>query len=76
MKGQPKDVILFIDRFAECNHWGGEEPYDAERRKEILVAVTRLRCSQLDVDEKVLLKKYQNTPGVSKAIKQTKQTYE
>ena len=75
-KGQPADVILFIDRYVECNHWGGEEPYDAERRKEILIAVTRLRCLQLDADEKVLLKKYQSKPGVSKAIKQTRQMYE
>lgn len=75
-KGQPKDVALFIDRYVECNHWGGEEPYNAERRKEILTAVTRLRCLQLDIDEKVLLKKYMGNPAVSKAIKQTKQQYE
>jgi hypothetical protein len=34
-KGQPQDAALFIDRYVECNHWGGEEPYDAERKKEI-----------------------------------------
>jgi hypothetical protein len=75
-KGQPKDVALFMDRYVQCNHWGGEEPYDADRRKEILAAVTRLRCQQLDADEKALLKKYWNTPSVSDAIKQTRQQFE
>ncbi|GAB2880111.1 hypothetical protein GCM10027277_56670 [Pseudoduganella ginsengisoli] len=69
-------MALFIDRYVECNHWGGEEPYDAERRKEILAAVTKLRCLQLDADEKALLKKYMSNPAVSRAIKQTKQQYE
>ena len=75
-KGQPKDVVVFIDRYVECNHWGGEEPYDAERRREILAAVKKLRCLQLDADEKALLKKYTGNPAVSRAIKQTRQLYE
>jgi hypothetical protein len=23
--GQPEDVVAFIERMVECNHWGGEE---------------------------------------------------
>src|SRR5256885_4592796 len=29
--GQPEDVVAFIERRVECNHWAGEEPYDKER---------------------------------------------
>jgi cytochrome c556 len=74
-KGQPKDVVRFIDRYVECVHWGGEEPYDAERRKEILAAVTRLRCSKLDADEKAIRKKYTNKPRVLNAIDRAKALY-
>ena len=31
-------------------HWGGEEGYSEERRKEIEDGVKRLRCDRLDTD--------------------------
>ena len=37
--GQPEDVVAFIERMVECNHWGGEEPYDKERGEQIRKAV-------------------------------------
>lgn len=67
-KGVPKDVASFIDRTFECNHWGGEEPYDAKRAKQIERAVKRLRCDGLPRDEKKLRKKYRNNPKVLKAL--------
>jgi hypothetical protein len=54
-KGQPKVVADLIDRIVECNHWGGEEAYDAERREQIRSAVAKLRCDMLDADEEKLL---------------------
>lgn len=55
---QPKAVRKFIARRTECNHWGGEEPYDADRRREIERAVRGLRCDRLDRDEVRLLRRY------------------
>lgn len=73
-KGQPKDVTVMIDRYAGCNHWSEEEPYDAERKKEIAAALKELRCSKLDVDEKRILRKYANNPSALKALKMAKET--
>lgn len=69
-RGQPKQVADLIDRIVECNHWGGEEPYDAERAKEIHEAASELRCQYLESDEKRLLKRY---PKSSKALDDAKQ---
>jgi hypothetical protein len=55
---QAAPVRAFIARRTECNHWGGEEPYDAQRRNEIERAVRDLRCNRLDKDEAKLRKRY------------------
>ena len=55
---QPKTVRDFVARRLQCNHWGGEEPYDAARRREISRAVKTLRCNSLDRDEARLLRRY------------------
>ena len=49
--GQPEDVPAFIERTVECNHWGGEEPYDKERAAQIRTAVERAQCDHLTSDE-------------------------
>jgi hypothetical protein len=54
LKNSPSDVVALVGRRLECQHWGGEEPYDAARRAEILAAVTRLKCGTLGADEEVL----------------------
>lgn len=71
-KGMPKSVKLFNERQIECNHWGGEEPYDKARLKEIIAATTKLRCNALEKEEKILLKKYKARPDVSDSIKKAK----
>src|SRR5580704_12913714 len=68
--GQPRAVRLFIQRRAECNHWAGEEGYDAARLKQINAAVARLRCARLDRDEKTLRRTYRKHPSVLKALTQ------
>lgn len=55
---QPPAVRAFIARRGNCNHWGGEEPYDAGRRREILRAVRALRCNRIDRDERALRGRY------------------
>jgi hypothetical protein len=43
----PADVTAFIARYQDCEHWAGEEPYDAARRREIARAVAKL-CKGID----------------------------
>ncbi len=72
-KGMPKDVATFISRAFGCNHWGGEEAYDAAydaaRAKEIKEAVRKLGCDKLEADETTLRKKYKDDPKVLRAMK-------
>ena len=71
-KGMPIPVKKVIDRQIACNHWAGEEPYDAERAKEINTAITHLKCNKLDQDEAKLIKQYKSRPEVKSAINQAK----
>jgi hypothetical protein len=64
IKGQPKDVAAVAERIAMCAHFGGEEPYDAARRREILAAVKKYRCDKLDQDEAALRKRYKGNSSV------------
>lgn len=73
-KGQPKDVAALIERVVGCNHWSGEEPFDAERRSEISAALIDMRCSELAVDERRAIKKYARNPKVLNALKEAKET--
>ena len=54
----PRDIAAYAERRAECEHWGGEEPYDKDRLAEINRAVRELRCSRLDADRRALARKY------------------
>ena len=72
-QGVPASVAEFIDRSANCNHWAGEPPYDAERAKEIDRALLELRCSNLDADQARLLKRYKGNTTVEHAIRQGRQ---
>jgi len=54
----PRPVRAFLVRRAGCNHWGGEEGYDAERAKQIADAVRELRCNRLEADERRIKRQY------------------
>jgi hypothetical protein len=71
-KNMPISVKKVIERQVACNHWAGEEPYDAERAKEIEKAVNQLKCSTLEQDEAKLIKKYKARADVKEAINQAK----
>lgn len=43
----PPDVQAFVDRYDECEHWLGEEPYDAARKREINRAIKKV-CTRID----------------------------
>jgi hypothetical protein len=73
--GQPTPVIDLIDRIVDCDHWSGEEPYNAERREEIRKAITELRCDSLETDEEALLRKFKGDENVRKAIDAAKNLF-
>jgi hypothetical protein len=54
----PRLVRSFLERRAGCNHWGGEEGYDAERARQIADAVHTLRCDRIEADERRLKRRY------------------
>lgn len=72
--GQPGDVKKLIDRLAGCTHWSGEEPYDAERKTEISLAMKDLRCGRLERDEAAALKRYAKRPRVLRVLQQAKES--
>jgi hypothetical protein len=73
-KGQPKDVSVLIDRLVGCNHWSGEEPYDAARKQEISSAMADLKCARLAKDEAAARKRHSNKPGTIKVLEQARET--
>jgi cytochrome c556 len=73
-KSQPKDVRELIDRLVGCNHWSGEEPYDAERKHEISSAIVDLKCARLPKDEAAARKRYAKKPGTIKALQRARET--
>lgn len=58
LKAVPFAVRDFLERRAGCNHWGGEEGYDAERAAQIAEAAHKLRCRQIEADEKRIKRQY------------------
>jgi hypothetical protein len=56
-RGLPADVQHFIMRHDDCLHWAGEEPYDADRRREIERGVATA-CTGLDASAVTLRHRY------------------
>lgn len=68
VKGLPKEVISILERVDGCIHFGSEEPYDEQRKNEILRAVKKLKCDSIDKDRSVILKKYKNQNSIINKI--------
>ncbi len=64
----PREIGVFLERRAECEHWGGEEPYDKARLAEITRAVRKLRCDRLEAEQRALLRKYAGRPAVVRLL--------
>jgi hypothetical protein len=69
LQSLPRDVRIHIDRRRNCNHWAGEEPYDADRRREIETALSRLHCDRLEREERTLRHRYASSPRILKALR-------
>ncbi|MDP3378098.1 MAG: hypothetical protein Q8S53_07010 [Brevundimonas sp.] len=54
----PPDILGWAGRRLGCDHWMGEEAYDAERGARIEAAVTELQCDGLEADEAALVAHY------------------
>ena len=68
----PQDVAKFIERRAGCNHFGGEVGSgDRGREKQVQDMLKKLRCSQLEMDERALRKVYSDKPDVLKLLDDT-----
>lgn len=64
----PHDVARYIERREGCNHWSGEEGYDAARRAEINRNIQALGCTHLDNDERVLVHRYRHHAAIVRLI--------
>jgi hypothetical protein len=58
-KKLPRDIIQFMESRDACDHFRGEEPYDAERRK-LLEGKMRQLCTGTDKKLAALKLKYKN----------------
>lgn len=54
----PAEVFDWMGRKMMCDHWQGEEGYDADRRAQITAAVRDLRCEAEPADGAALKVKY------------------
>ncbi len=68
---RPADVKALFNRASSCRHWADEEAYNPERGKEILQAVHRLRCEELDEDYVALRQKYTADDAVTRDMEDT-----
>ena len=64
----PAEVAAFVARLKGCQHWAGEEPYDAARGREIAAAVRTLRCDAIEADEARLRRRHRDDPAVLRAL--------
>ncbi|TCK48263.1 hypothetical protein C8F00_0602 [Xanthomonas vasicola] len=58
--GMPEDVRKRVDDYDTCEHFAGEEPYDADRRHEIEVAVAQF-CTPAPARLARLMQQYRTT---------------
>lgn len=64
----PADVVQFTERRSLCDHFRGEEPYDAARRRFLEENLTRY-CTGTDRELAALRSKYKNNAAAMKALR-------
>ncbi|MCC4609880.1 hypothetical protein [Xanthomonas campestris] len=67
--GMPDDVRALVDDYDTCEHFAGEEPYDADRRHEIEVAVAQF-CTPAPARLAKLMQQYRNDAHISEWLRQ------
>lgn len=64
----PTEVFDWIGRKQLCDHWLGEEGYDADRQAQITSAVEDLSCEAAPADGEALKLKYADNPMLTALI--------
>lgn len=67
----PAEVFEWMGRRLQCDHWQGEEGYDADRRAQIAAAVRDLRCEAEPADGAALKVKYADNAMLMALIART-----
>ena len=67
-RGLPADIQHFIVNHNDCEHWAGEEPYDAPRRREIDRGIAA-SCKGLDASAVTLRKRYAKYPKIRAVLR-------
>ncbi|MBB3832693.1 hypothetical protein FHR55_000859 [Xanthomonas arboricola] len=67
--GMPDDVRALVDDYDTCEHFAGEEPYDADRRHEIEVAVAQF-CTPAPARLAKLMQQYRNDAHIIEWLRQ------
>ena len=67
----PQSVRELIERRAMCNHWGGEEPYDTQRRRQIEQAFADLRCATVPGEASFLRRYFAASSEVAELLDRT-----
>jgi hypothetical protein len=71
VESAPRKVAAFIERRANCNHFAGEEPYDAERAAYLRKTIRELKCARIARDERRLTRVYRDQPDILRLLKDT-----
>ncbi|RYD54027.1 MAG: hypothetical protein EOP60_08820 [Sphingomonadales bacterium] len=61
-EGMPRDIQRYVAQRGDCEHWTGEEPYDAARKAEIEANVAE-SCTGLDARLESLRKRHAGDPA-------------
>jgi len=67
LEKMPMDVRCFVANAAICEHFSGEEPYDIERKNEIIHGLTKY-CTAAQSQMKFLKEKYKNLPDIQQIL--------
>lgn len=60
----PADVFAWAQRRMTCDHWAGEEGYDAERAARIEAALSEARCDAVEADGQALRRAHADDEAV------------
>jgi hypothetical protein len=71
----PADVLRFQAQREQCDHFRGEEPYDAQRAKFLAAALART-CTGTDKALAALRERYRQNPAALAALQDFEDTVE
>jgi hypothetical protein len=73
VESAPRKVGTLIERRANCNHFAGEEAYDAERAAYLKKTIRELKCGRISRDGRRLARAYRDRPEILQLLKDTEE---